>query len=99
MADGVHILPARFDDSELPGLLPDVTVVDLRRYTPSQFADLIMVKLADLAVVAPTSPTPPESSRKLNARPVKLFISYSHQDERHKEGYSDRPVEVQADDC
>ena len=53
---GAHLLPARFDDSELPGLLPDVKVVDLRRYTPSQFADLITAKLADLAVVAPTSP-------------------------------------------
>jgi len=29
----VYVLPARFDDSELPGLLPDVVTVDLRRYT------------------------------------------------------------------
>ena len=31
---GVYVLPARFDDSELPGLLPDVVAIDLRRYTP-----------------------------------------------------------------
>jgi len=52
---GVYVLPARFDDSELPGLLPDVVTVDLRRYTPAQFADLIAEKLADLA----TSSSPP----------------------------------------
>jgi hypothetical protein len=52
---GVYMLPARFDDSELPGLLPDVAVIDLRRYTPGQFADLVAAKLADLAI----SPSPP----------------------------------------
>ena len=52
---GVYVLPARFDDSELPGLLPDVVAVDLRRYTPGQFADLVVAKLADLAI----SPSPP----------------------------------------
>ena len=31
---GVYVLPARFDDSELPGLLPDVVTVDLRRLHP-----------------------------------------------------------------
>ncbi len=51
---GVYVLPARFDDSELPGLLPDVVAVDLRRYIPEQFADLVVAKLADLAI----SPSP-----------------------------------------
>src|SRR5580692_9058187 len=46
---GVYVLPARFDDSQLPGLLPDVVSVDLRRYTPGQFADLVVAKLAELA--------------------------------------------------
>ena len=52
---GVYVLPARFDDSELPGLLPDVVTVDLRRYSPGQFADLVVAKLADLTI----SPSPP----------------------------------------
>ena len=51
---GVYVLPARFDDGELPGLLPDVVAVDLRHYTPGQFADLVVAKLADLGV----SPSP-----------------------------------------
>jgi hypothetical protein len=46
---GVYVLPARFDDSQLPGLLPDVVSVDLRRYTLEEFADLVAVKLAGLA--------------------------------------------------
>jgi len=46
---GVYVLPARFDDSHLPGLLPDVVTVDLRRYTPEQFAGLIAEKVAGLA--------------------------------------------------
>jgi hypothetical protein len=52
---GVYMLPARFDNSELPGLLPDVLDVDLRRYTPGQFADLVVAKLAELGV-GPSSP-------------------------------------------
>ena len=53
---GVYVLPARFDDSELPGLLPDVVAVDLRRYSPGQFADLVVAKLADLAISPSPSP-------------------------------------------
>jgi hypothetical protein len=53
---GVYVLPARFDDSELPGLLTDVAAVDLRGYTPAQFADLVVAKLADIAI----SPSPRE---------------------------------------
>ena len=47
---GVYVLPARFDDSELPGLLSDVAYIDLRDCTPGQFADLVAAKLADLAI-------------------------------------------------
>ena len=48
------VLPAWFDHRELSGLLPDVVAVDPRRYTPAQFADLVVAKLADLAI----SPAP-----------------------------------------
>jgi hypothetical protein len=65
---GVYVLPARFDDSELPGLLPDVVTIDLRRYTPAQFADLIVEKLADLA----TSPSPPGGANRSPAGAVRV---------------------------
>jgi hypothetical protein len=44
---GVFVLPARFDDSALPGLLPDVVTVDLRCRTPEEFADLVVAKLTE----------------------------------------------------
>ena len=50
-----YVLPARFDDSELPGLLPDVVTVDLRRYTPAEFAGLVAGKLAGLSIGASTA--------------------------------------------
>ena len=53
---GVYVLPARFDDSELPGLLPDVVTVDLRRYTPEQFAGLVAEKVAGRAGSGPGGP-------------------------------------------
>ena len=56
---GVYVLPARFDDSHLPGLLPDVASVDLRRHTPGEFAALIEAKLADLT----GRPAPPPGGR------------------------------------
>ena len=40
-----YILPARFDDTNLPGLLQTVGYVDLRQKTPADFAQLIMNKL------------------------------------------------------
>lgn len=40
-----YILPARFDDTEVPGLYKTVAYVDLRRKTPEQLAMLILQKL------------------------------------------------------
>ena len=57
MDAGVYVLPARFDDSELSGLLPDVVAVDLHGCTPGQFADLVAAKLADLAISPSTVPS------------------------------------------
>ncbi len=65
---GVYVLPARFDDSELPGLLPDVVTIDLRRYAPAQFADLIVGKLAGLAA----SPSPPGGTDRSPAGAVRV---------------------------
>ena len=48
-----YVLPARFDDTPLPGLLSDMVAVDLRGQTPDQFADVVAAKLATLDVTAP----------------------------------------------
>jgi hypothetical protein len=66
---GVFVLPARFDDSQLPGLLPDVVSVDLRGYTPEQFADLVAAKLADLAR-SPPGRQPDQAGAPAAGRPL-----------------------------
>ena len=43
-----YVLPARFDDTPLPGLLSGMVAVDLRTRTPQQFAAMIADKLARL---------------------------------------------------
>lgn len=40
-----YILPARFDDTELPGLRPTVAYVDLRLKTPEELGRMILEKL------------------------------------------------------
>ena len=45
-----YVLPARFDDTPLPGLLSDMVAVDLRGRTPQQFAAMIADKLAALGI-------------------------------------------------
>ncbi|MBP9872115.1 MAG: TIR domain-containing protein [Nitrosomonas sp.] len=40
-----YILPARFDDTEIPGLLPTIQCIDLRIHTPEELALLVCKKL------------------------------------------------------
>ncbi len=99
---GVFVLPARFDDSQLPGLLPDVVSVDLRRYTPEQFADLVTAKLDGLAV------SPPDGQRAraglVAGRPLgevrdpfALEVHRPVQPEDPKPGLSELPAYVPRD--
>jgi hypothetical protein len=50
-----YVLPARFDDTPLPGLLSNMVPVDLRTRTPQQFAAIIVGKLAAVGIAAPTT--------------------------------------------
>jgi hypothetical protein len=43
-----YILPARFDDTVLPGLAPTIGFVDLRGKQPAEFAGMILEKIRDL---------------------------------------------------
>ena len=61
------MLPARFDDTPLPGLLSDMVAVDLRGRTPQEFADLVVKKLAGLGVIAPISSA---NARSAGPRPT-----------------------------
>lgn len=48
-----YVLPARFDDTPLPGMPGDMVTVDLRGRSPQEFARLTLAKLVRLSVVAP----------------------------------------------
>ena len=51
-----YVLPARFDDTSLPGLLSDMVTVNLRTRTPEQFAAMIAAKLAGLGITSAERP-------------------------------------------
>ncbi|MES2469592.1 MAG: TIR domain-containing protein [Verrucomicrobiota bacterium] len=42
-----YILPARLDDTEIPGILPTTGYIDLRTLNPAEFSALIVKKLMD----------------------------------------------------
>ncbi len=42
---GEYILPVRFDNTEIPGLLPTIHYKDAKQYSPEQICDLIIGKL------------------------------------------------------
>lgn len=44
-----YVLPARFDETQLPGLLPTIAYVDLNEETPQSFAKKIIRKLERLS--------------------------------------------------
>ncbi|HMD91706.1 MAG TPA: TIR domain-containing protein [Trebonia sp.] len=53
---GEYVLPARFDDTQLPGLPRDMVTVDLRGRSPQQFAGMIAGKLARLGIARAAAP-------------------------------------------
>lgn len=57
-----YILPARFDDTEIKGLLPTVAYIDLRRLSPAEFSAMICEKLGfDLSQTKADLLAPPHS--------------------------------------
>ena len=45
IAKDEYILPARLDDTDVPGMANTVGHVDLRKMTQSEFVDLVLAKL------------------------------------------------------
>jgi hypothetical protein len=43
-----YILPARFDGTEIPGILPTIGYVDLTEYSPEEFAELVKDKVGPI---------------------------------------------------
>jgi hypothetical protein len=62
-----YILPARFDATAIPGIRETVGYIDLKHYTPTAFAKLILAKMSEAA-----GGTPPSSAgARLPARGAK----------------------------
>jgi hypothetical protein len=61
--DGEYVLPARFDDTDLPGLRPTVAWLDLRDIAPAILVEFVLEKtglsMATGVVWYRTSPSPP----------------------------------------
>lgn len=75
-----YILPARFDDTDVEGLLPTVGFIDLRHHTPAQLTELICEKLVR-AGAALRPPSVPASSAIEPARaPTHVAIAACLQD-------------------
>jgi hypothetical protein len=77
-----YVLPARFDDTPLPGLLAGLVAVDLRGRTPEQFADLVAAKLAALAAASPGGPRVLDGPPPAGQPPAGVsdpFVSEVHQ--------------------
>lgn len=49
-----YILPARFDDTEIVGVLPTIGYIDLRTKTPEQFVQIIERKLISSGLTIPS---------------------------------------------
>ncbi len=61
--DRSYVLPARFDDTEITGLLPTVAYIDLRRVSPAEFSVMICEKIGhDLSYTKANLLPPPQSS-------------------------------------
>jgi TIR domain len=72
-----YVLPARFNDTPLPGLPSDMVTIDLRTRKPQQFAAMIVSKLAALAEAegparSARSARPAEAIRVSEAAPRRL---------------------------
>jgi hypothetical protein len=75
-----YILPARFDDTEIPGIRPTVGYVDLRSMTPKQLADLILEKLGH-AEPRPSTTAPTALPSRPYRKPRTGFRSFNPYEE------------------
>jgi hypothetical protein len=62
-----YLLPARFDDTEIPGIRPTLGYVGLRNISPSQLAEKIIAKLEQNSSSATRSSQPADRLRESSA--------------------------------
>lgn len=74
---GEYILPARFDDTEIPGVLPTVGFIDLRANSPVQVALLVCEKLGVAPLSMKADKVPPPKNPTLDGEASFNYSSYN----------------------
>jgi hypothetical protein len=74
-----YILPARFDDTEVPGLNETVGFLDLRETSPEELSHAIAEKLVLSGVALRPTPKRPTSSSAPAGDPLKTVIAISNE--------------------
>ena len=69
----VYVLPARFDDTELPGLLPTISYIDLNTYSPDRFGALLVDKIN----INEYTHAPRESTHDRYSHLKKIIVDYT----------------------
>lgn len=82
--DRAYILPARFDDTEIEGLLPTTGYEDLRKISPAEFSVLICQKIGHDLLRTNANQVPSPRSRTPSG--IATF-DYSSFDGRYRIGY------------
>ncbi|MGQ7261732.1 toll/interleukin-1 receptor domain-containing protein [Vreelandella sp. V005] len=70
-----YILPARFDESEVPGLVETVGYLDLKHFSPEQLSDAICEKLVRSGVELTPEPLRPAGDEAPAASPSLVTIA------------------------
>lgn len=73
---GEYILPARFDDTNIPGLNANVAYIDLARKSPAQIADLFLKKLGVEPVTTDTTDLLADRFGAEWAKDIELFTRF-----------------------
>lgn len=67
-----YILPARFDDTDIPGLLSTTGYIDLRHHSPAEVAILVASKMGHDPLAAKASAVPSPKSPAASGRATLL---------------------------
>ena len=87
-----YILPARFDDTEIPGLLSTTGYIDLRHHSPAEVAILVAKKLRPHSGALKASQVPSPKSPAVSGRAA---FDYSKYDGRYRIGSALNEFETQ----
>lgn len=85
-----YILPVRFDDTAVEGLLPTVSYLDARRLSPEVLASKLLEKLGRSIILAKANELPPPHSLSLSGE---ASFDYSSHDGRFEIGHGDLTFE------